>query len=234
LKGALTGAVGAGVVPEIAGIATGMGLDPATAKTVASGLVRGVSAELSGGSFAAGAASAALEHVYGMVASETGVPIAAVKAIGSAAGIPTAVNKAVGGGKPAAGTAAAPSKEPTPFTGFSNAQMGGIAGTLAVARAAQQRKEQDMQAAQTIKPTDARDPLDGQFAGGGMVKRFDGFGTSAVEWDPSWWESTNEDSGPSSLTNEELGLIWGDDSGVVDLINEMDPGEAYEIGRAHV
>lgn len=220
LKGALTGALGAGLTPEIAGLVKDIGISHALADTIAKGLVRGVSAELSGGSFAAGAASAALEHVYNTVAAETGAPVSAVKTIASAAGVPQAVAKATQETKEGGAGAAQSAKTQTPNTDFSNAGLSGIAGTLALARAAQQRKEQEAMASQTIKPGERRDLFDAQFAGGGMVKRFAGFDGSLVEADPTWWESTNPYSGSSDLTNAELGLLWGDDTAAPTLTAE--------------
>lgn len=180
LKGALTGAVGAAVIPEIAGIATGMGVDKALANTLAKGLVRGTSAALSGGSFAAGAASAGLEHIYGMVAAETGAPVDVVKAVGSAAGLPAAVNSAVSGGaKPASGASGASGTPSTSGLGSLTPAQAALLGAAA-GQKAQQAKPQAAQPASGERSGIFTGNYFGTkpagFAGGGMVKRFDSGG----------------------------------------------------------
>ena len=240
LKGALTGAVGAAVIPEIAGIATGMGVDKALANTIAKGLVRGTSAALSGGSFAAGAASAGLEHIYGMVAAETGAPVDVVKAVGSAAGLPAAVNSAVSGGaKPASGASGASGTSGA--SGASGASGISGLGSLTPAQAAllgaaagQKAQQAKPQAAPAQSAAGARPTLfDGSyFAGGGMVKRFDGSEDSFVELDPG--AGLDAGSGysdtPYTFTADDLAGVTSalSDQEVEEYLNSVSPDNQYD------
>lgn len=133
IRGAFTGAVGAGITPAIASWAEGIGLPEGLANTAASSLVRGATTALSGGSFTAGLAGGALEGLYGQVASETGVPVAAIRTLGQLLGVNSAVAGAAGGGarpqQGPQGTGQAPAGAQAAVGGQRAAGLGGLGST---------------------------------------------------------------------------------------------------------